>query len=299
MKYLSKYKIFESVKKDIEAICDKYGITNYTINSDGSIDVEGSVSLNEISLTKIPIKFGVVSGTFYCYNNNLTSFENFPRVINESLFAHCNEITSLENLPDVKGSIYLYQNKIKTLVGGPKKINGDLYLHKNKLESLEGSIEEIVGDFSCYENKLTSVKGNLKKVGETFNCSKNKITSLEGCPDVRDLLCQDNEITSLKGSPKKVDGLYCHNNKITSLEYCPKLDSIVYTGNPVYEVTKQFMSQFVVDPNYLIEFFNDTDIIQGDKIIYDRLAWFYSEIECPVNMNDILAQARKYYIISH
>ena len=42
MKYLKKFN--ESVE-DIDSICKKYGIKNYTINVDGTVDVDGNVDL--------------------------------------------------------------------------------------------------------------------------------------------------------------------------------------------------------------------------------------------------------------
>ena len=74
MKYL---KLFESLD-NIHEICKKYNITNYTINSDGSIDVDGSVNLYGRNLTKLPIKFRNVSGYFDCSYNKLTSLEGSP-----------------------------------------------------------------------------------------------------------------------------------------------------------------------------------------------------------------------------
>jgi len=38
---------------NIDEICNEYGITNYTINPDGSIDVNGNVTLRSNSLEKI------------------------------------------------------------------------------------------------------------------------------------------------------------------------------------------------------------------------------------------------------
>ena len=57
----------------IDEICEKYGIKNYTINDDGSIDVDSDVYLNGSNLTQIPLKFNKVTGDFYCYNNSLLS----------------------------------------------------------------------------------------------------------------------------------------------------------------------------------------------------------------------------------
>ena len=58
-------------KEDIDSICKKYGIENYTINEDGTVDVDGDVSIVgkivrdrfiNIDLTKLPLRFGKVSG---------------------------------------------------------------------------------------------------------------------------------------------------------------------------------------------------------------------------------------------
>jgi len=52
MKYL---KLFESFE-DIKEICKKYRIKNYTINTDGTIDVNNTVDLHNINLVKLPLK---------------------------------------------------------------------------------------------------------------------------------------------------------------------------------------------------------------------------------------------------
>ena len=67
MKYL---KLFESFE-DIHEICSKYYITNYTINEDGSIDVDGSVNFFNESLTELPLKLRNVGYNFDCGNNRL------------------------------------------------------------------------------------------------------------------------------------------------------------------------------------------------------------------------------------
>ena len=55
----------------ISLICEKYGIKNYTINDDGSIDVNGDVYLSFKDLTELPLTFNKVTGYFNCYNNYL------------------------------------------------------------------------------------------------------------------------------------------------------------------------------------------------------------------------------------
>jgi hypothetical protein len=60
MKYLKYFGIKSNVddKPNIDSICRKYNIKNYTINPDGTVDVDGKVYLNYQKLTKLPLKFG-------------------------------------------------------------------------------------------------------------------------------------------------------------------------------------------------------------------------------------------------
>ena len=42
-----------SLKKDIDSICKRYGIKNYTINKDETIDVDGNVNLSSRRIDKL------------------------------------------------------------------------------------------------------------------------------------------------------------------------------------------------------------------------------------------------------
>ena len=84
------------IKEEILTICEKYGIENYTINLDGSIDVEGSVYLFNMNLDKLPLKFNKVGGYFGCSNNNLTSLEGSPNYVGGSFSCSNNQLISLE-----------------------------------------------------------------------------------------------------------------------------------------------------------------------------------------------------------
>ena len=70
----------QSIKADIEAWCESVGIENYTINSQGEIDVDGNVSLSGIrdfDFEELPYKFGKVNGYFtLAYNKNIISLRN-------------------------------------------------------------------------------------------------------------------------------------------------------------------------------------------------------------------------------
>ena len=75
----------------------------YTINDDGSIDVEGDVNLSSKKLTKIPFSFGKVSGVFYCYDNpNLSYTELFKIVDNVSGDIYYSSFGSLEDKDKIR-----------------------------------------------------------------------------------------------------------------------------------------------------------------------------------------------------
>ena len=70
-------KLFENYNQ-IAEICNRYAIENWSLNGDGGIDVDGDVGLEELNLTKLPIKFGRVTGSFDCSYNKLPTLEGAP-----------------------------------------------------------------------------------------------------------------------------------------------------------------------------------------------------------------------------
>ena len=113
MKHL---KLFENFQ-DIDSICKKFGIKNYTVNPDGSVDVDDDVDLSNKGLTKLPLKFGRVSGHFDCGDNQFTSLEGSPIHVGGHFECGRNHLTSLE--------------------GAPREVGGDFYCNNNQLTSLE------------------------------------------------------------------------------------------------------------------------------------------------------------------
>jgi hypothetical protein len=78
---------------------------NYTINSDGIVDVDGKVDLcNRLGdMTKLPVKFGKVSGFFACIGNNLTTLECCPKYVGGVFYCRNNKLTTLEGCPNYVG----------------------------------------------------------------------------------------------------------------------------------------------------------------------------------------------------
>ena len=171
MKHL---KSFNESIESIDSICKKYNITNYTINPDGSIDVNNNVDLSEENLTKLPLKFNKVIGYFTCSRNKLATLEGSPKEVGMDFYCDSNKLTTLEGCPkEVSRDFICAYNQLITLEGGPTKVGGNFSCSDNQLTSLEGSPREIGGDFYCYTNKLTTLEGGPIKVGMGFDCRNN------------------------------------------------------------------------------------------------------------------------------
>ena len=65
-------KLFE-LQNETRRWLDQMKIKNYTINSDGTVDVNSHVNLVDMGLTEIPVQFGKIKGGFNCHKNQLTS----------------------------------------------------------------------------------------------------------------------------------------------------------------------------------------------------------------------------------
>jgi hypothetical protein len=108
----------------ISSICKKYGIENYTVNPDGSIDVDGNVNLWDKKLTELPLTFNKVNGYFDCGMNKLTSLKGSPRWVGNYFSCTGNNLTSLEFSPDYVGLWFgceyndLTDNYCDTEIGG-------------------------------------------------------------------------------------------------------------------------------------------------------------------------------------
>ena len=169
----------------IEEICKKYGIENYTINDDGSIDVDGSVNINFYDLTELPLKFGVVTLDFYCSDNKLTTLKGSPKSVGRFFNCSANNLTSLEGCPDSVGHDFECDlNKLTDLKGCPKSVVGGFYCGYNNLTSLEGSPDSVGDNFKCNSNNLTDLKGSPKSIGGWFYCHNNPIGSIFDYADI-------------------------------------------------------------------------------------------------------------------
>jgi hypothetical protein len=173
--------ISKEEKDKIDLICKEYKIKKYTINSDGSIDVDGDVRFFDMEITELPIKFNKVSGNFICSYNHLSTLEGAPSSVSGGFDCFSNHLTSLKGSPTTVGTYY--------------------YCGRNRLTSLEGSPDKVPTTFDCFINKLTSLEGAPSSVGGGFDFDDNKLTTTySGDIDIEvnaDVLCNINPLPQL------------------------------------------------------------------------------------------------------
>ena len=145
----------------IHGVCSECNIENYTINDDYTVDVRGNVFFYN-SLSKIPLKFNIVSDSFYFSKNKLTTLKGSPKKVGGNFWCHGNKLTTLE--------------------GGPMNVGENFDCRNNGLTTLEGSPKKVGGNFNCSDNKLTTLEGGPESVGGYFDCSRNLLSTLSGCP---------------------------------------------------------------------------------------------------------------------
>src|SRR5574343_1584098 len=165
LKYIKKFNESNNFTKDklveIDNICKNYNIIDYTINPNGSIDVNGTVYLWNKKLAKLPLKFNKVNGRFYCHDNYLTSLEGAPVEVNGSFWCHNNELTSFEFSPKIiRRDFYCDSNNIKTFEHFPSYVKYDFYCYGNPIYEVwklftDRSKIELLNDFDIFRDEDT------------------------------------------------------------------------------------------------------------------------------------------------
>jgi len=183
MKYLKLFESFDESK--IHKICKKYHIINYTINNDGSIDVDEndendenwgadenyendenwgtgvSVDLWNKKLTQLPLKFGRIKGDFFCSVNKLTSLEGCPKEVNGDFYCNDNQLTSFEYAPKIiRGGFYCNRNNIKSFEYFPSFVEVDFDCDGNSIWWVwklfrDTTKIELLNDFDIFRDEDT------------------------------------------------------------------------------------------------------------------------------------------------
>jgi hypothetical protein len=139
MRYLRDYKLFErrgGLTDEQREFINKNTQGTWSVNSKGLVDVEGRFWCPNQGLEDfLGIRFGKVSGDFWCDGNQLRTLEGAPK--------------------KVGGHFFCDNNQLRTLEGSPGKVSGNFYCYRNPLISIEGTPEVIKGYF-CFKNTYFS-----------------------------------------------------------------------------------------------------------------------------------------------
>jgi hypothetical protein len=127
-----------------EKLLEKEHYHNYQKRADGTIVLQGNLDISHRGYHELPdLSCVIVTGSFYCQDNFLTSLKGAPREVQDGFWCYNNQLTSLEYTP--------------------RGITGQFVCSDNELTSLQYAPAEITGDFACAGNRLSSLEHAPKK----------------------------------------------------------------------------------------------------------------------------------------
>jgi len=138
-----------NTKPDIKNWLDRYGVKNYTLIPDETygfvVDVAANVRLSQKNLQALGVQFRVVSGDFFCQNNQLTSLLGCPESVGGHFDCGHNFITSLLHAPKrVARSFNCQYNRITSLKNCPQHIGESFDCSNNSLNHMD-ALPDFVG----------------------------------------------------------------------------------------------------------------------------------------------------------
>lgn len=259
-------------RRRIAITCEFFGIKNYTIYDNMSIDVQGDVLLSYKSLTEIPLAFNTVTGNFICSYNNLTSMKGVPYCVG-GVFdcSNNNLLSSLDYFPgDTENFRTSFNNGDVEAAQRVSRIQSILkkpVIQKSVIEKSRKQIEDICkqyhienytfnvdnsidvdDDVILMEFDLEKIPIKFNNVTGSFNCSYNRLTSLQNAPKYvgEVFMCAVNNLTSFEGFPISVgECVVAYDNNFTSIDYLPDSDNI-------YEIHVELEVQDMIS-NYQME----------------------------------------------
>jgi hypothetical protein len=142
MRYLRDYD--DGLTDDQRKFLNKNTRGTWSMNSEGLVDVRGNFYCGGQGLEDfLGIRFGKVSGNFWCDDNQLITLEGSPREVDGNFSCFINQLRTLEGSPrEVVGGFWCFRNQLRTLEGAPRKVRG-FRCDENPLISLEGAPEVI------------------------------------------------------------------------------------------------------------------------------------------------------------
>jgi hypothetical protein len=133
--------------KFLDRVCfgnSSSGGYGWKLNSNGEVDVEGWVSMYNMKLPEIPVKFGRVEGWFDCNSNKLTTLKNCPDYIKEGFYCSDNNLTNyFKSIKEEDFPLWYKLDWISVLEEYPFLVNiGKKYFDWNNLKFILDSIPQ-------------------------------------------------------------------------------------------------------------------------------------------------------------
>ncbi len=131
------------------------------------VDVMSSVSLDDLGLKCLPVKFNNIKGSFSVSSNELTSLYGSPIKCRSFDCSH-NFLTTLEFCPTkIEGSLSFNSNNIEHLAFFPQSVRSRIYAHDNPLLKSAQDTTDVIKLFKVHERHkqkmLASSNSPLKK----------------------------------------------------------------------------------------------------------------------------------------
>jgi hypothetical protein len=120
-------------------------------NGDGTVDVRGDVTLLDITVPRLPVRFGSIHGSFDCAGVGLAFVEGLPRHVGGDLICSSNRFTSLEGIGEVV-----------------KHVGGRICFHNNPLVSHVIGLANITGG-----QRVSLDHSVLRRIFATHDCELN------------------------------------------------------------------------------------------------------------------------------
>lgn len=177
-------------KEKIHDWLDGIGIKKYVINDNLTVDVNGGVNLTKYQMTEIPIQFGIVTGDFFCNDNQLTSLKGCPHEVQGWFHCGNNNLTNLDYCPKIIGeNLIIDFNPITNLKG----FNSDI--GKNIIHCYSPRNPVKIQELEAYYEEEKILNGNIVM---KFCVSAKEVKSILSYYELNENLQSDNKVT-IKG----------------------------------------------------------------------------------------------------
>ena len=247
MKYLKPY---NESKVEIHQWMYEFSILDYTINKDGSVDIENTLGLHDIWVDEIPFKINYAPSVI-ATNCHLTSLKNFPTKVYEEYSGALGTSAG-----DNRGYYWVGDNQLTSLEGCPKKVKRFI-ASDNQLTSLKGAPEYVYD--ACYlnGNQLESMEGCPKYIGLKLDIYDNPLKSLIGIPPDMMIFQEDksvlnykekNGVYTFRANPEMLDAYWDDvlQNEPEYFKYLKKVENFMVDGCQIvsFMITKKLWDKY-------------------------------------------------------